>query len=495
MHENQPSAPNPRTVQEYIDETPFWADKTAVDSSPMTVMQWRIWILATAGKFFEGLVVFMTGVALPLIVLEFGLDSTGKGAVAAAPLFGILIGATLLGGLADYFGRKTMFIAEMVLFCLFLILITLTPNVILLVIFLFGIGMALGCDYPTAHMMISETIPSRQRGRMVLGAFGFQAIGALAGTVIGFLILKNLPDISAWRWMYATAIIPGILVVIGRFFITDSCHWLISMGRVKDAEHEMQRLLKRTPLYPQKVTLRPETESNAKSEKKFKSLFKKKHLKSTILASVPWFLQDLGTYGIGIFTPTILVTMIGHKVEHPHNLAQIVSNDMLAAKGAALIDLLLVVGIIAAIFLADKVGRIKLQIVGFIGCAVGLFLAAISMNLSGHMELVFLFAGFMLFNFMTNLGPNAMTYLIAGEVFPTRLRGKGAGFAASFAKIGAVLTAFFFPFLLNQIGTQTLLTILIGTSLLGALVTWAFRIETSGVNLETLDKDLPGTAA
>jgi hypothetical protein len=51
----------------------------------------------------------------------------------------------------------------------------------------------------------------------------------------------------------------------------------------------------------------------------------------------------------------------------------------------------------------------------------------------------------MLFNFMTNLGSNAQTYLLAGEVFPTRVRGMGAGFAAAFAKIGAVTTAFLFP--------------------------------------------------
>jgi nitrate/nitrite transporter NarK len=95
----------------------------------------------------------------------------------------------------------------------------------------------------------------------------------------------------------------------------------------------------------------------------------------------------------------------------------------------------------------------------------------------------------MLFNFMTNLGPNAMTYLIAGEVFPTRIRGLGAGFAASFAKIGAVLTAFLFPILLKQIGTARLLHLLVATSLLGALVTWWCRIETTGVNLETIGDD------
>lgn len=56
----------PRSVQSYIDETPLWPDGTATPGVPMTRMQWRIWMLATAGKFFEGLVVFMTGVALPV---------------------------------------------------------------------------------------------------------------------------------------------------------------------------------------------------------------------------------------------------------------------------------------------------------------------------------------------------------------------------------------------------------------------------------------------
>ena len=100
--------------------------------------------------------------------------------------------------------------------------------------------------------------------------------------------------------------------------------------------------------------------------------------------------------------------------------------------------------------------------------------------------MVLVFAGFLIFNFMTNLGPNAQTYLLAGEVFPTRIRGKGAGFAASFAKLGAVTTAFLFPILLDDIGTQFLLYILVATSLLGAVVTWLFRIETTGVNLEAI---------
>jgi hypothetical protein len=66
-----PPKQNAKTVQDYIDELPLWSDGTSLKSAPMTQMQWRIWGLAAAGKFFEGYVVFMTGVALPLIVREF----------------------------------------------------------------------------------------------------------------------------------------------------------------------------------------------------------------------------------------------------------------------------------------------------------------------------------------------------------------------------------------------------------------------------------------
>ena len=47
-----------KSLQSYIDETP---------PRPLSAMQWRIWSAAAMGKFFEGIVVFTTGVALPLI--------------------------------------------------------------------------------------------------------------------------------------------------------------------------------------------------------------------------------------------------------------------------------------------------------------------------------------------------------------------------------------------------------------------------------------------
>ncbi|MGA8991471.1 MAG: MFS transporter, partial [Rhodoplanes sp.] len=223
------------SVQGYIDESPLWADGTTAPPSRLTEMQQRIWWLSVAGKFFEGLVVFLTGVALPLIAKEYDLTEAQHGIVGAASLFGILIGASALGGLSDRFGRKPMFVFEMGLFIFFLVLIVFTQNFIWLVVCLFGMGLALGCDYPTAHLVISESTPTHSRGKLVLSAFGFQAAGALIGTAIGYLILANDPELEAWRWMYATAIIPAVLVLLGRFFITESPHWLAIRGREREA--------------------------------------------------------------------------------------------------------------------------------------------------------------------------------------------------------------------------------------------------------------------
>src|SRR4029077_8153858 len=219
--------------------------------------------------------------------------------VAAASLFGILIGATALGGLADRYGRKEMFIIEMVLFAIFILVLTFSASFLVVVVALVGIGLALGCDYPTAHLIISESIPSRIRGRMVLAAFGFQAVGGLAGTAVGFLILFENPDIGAWRWIYASTLVLAVPVTIGRCFIVQSPLWLMFRGRIEEAQAATHRLLLRAPPYPQKVVLHrlhvgdkrdyPERAS-------WSALFRGANLRRTLLAWVRWCLQDLGTY-------------------------------------------------------------------------------------------------------------------------------------------------------------------------------------------------------
>ncbi|QNG26056.1 MFS transporter [Synechococcus sp. HK01-R] len=475
------------SVQAYIEDVPVWDDGSPLAGPPLSSMQWLVWSLATAGKFFEGMIVFMQGVGLPLITREFSLTDFDKGLVTAATLAGILLGALLLGGLADRLGRQPVFIGEMVLLLIALLVASAAPSKGVLIASLFVIGLSLGADYPTAHLVISESIPASIRGRLVLGAFSFQAIGAVLGTAIASTVLGSMASspnaLDAWRVFFLVPVVPVAAVIWGRLFLPESSHWLVSRGLPEKAEKQLRKLLNRQNLTLAGVDRLEEIDAQQRSHD-WTKLFRGKYLRSTILTSVPWFLQDLSTYGIGIFTPVIIATAFGAQ-SHEHTVSALIHNDMIGARGTALIDVGFLVGIAVAILLADRWGRIPLQVTGFVGCAAGLFIAGLGGS-GSTINLPLVVAGFLLFQFMTNFGPNATTYLLAGEVFPTKIRGLGAGFAAASGKVGAVLTAFFFPTLLQVWGTDKLLMVLVVTSLLGAVVTWIYRIEPKGRDMESI---------
>lgn len=127
-----------------------------------------------------------------------------------------------------------MFIAEMVLFTIFLAGFTISPSLPVLLACLLGMGMALGCDYPTAHLMLSETMPTSSRSRTVLGAFAFQAVGAVAGATLAVVVL-SMPNasVSSWRVMFGLVVLPAALVTVGRFFTPQSPHWLLTRGGLR----------------------------------------------------------------------------------------------------------------------------------------------------------------------------------------------------------------------------------------------------------------------
>ena len=159
---------------------------------------------------------------LPLVARQFGMTSTEKGLITAATLFGILLGAVWLGGLADRWGRKPVFIGEMMLLALALIGAACSVNTRMLVLCLFLIGLALGADYPIAHLVISESIPAEIRGRLVLGAFSFQALGAVLATIIAALFLTFETSLSVWRQLYLLPVFPVLVVVFGRLSLPES---------------------------------------------------------------------------------------------------------------------------------------------------------------------------------------------------------------------------------------------------------------------------------
>ncbi len=447
-----------------------------------------LWLLSAGLIALDGFDFFIIGVALPFLAQDFGLDATALGAVATAAVAGSLVGSLTLGAITDRVGRQRMLIVDVLLFVVATAGTALAWNAASLIAFRFLVGVAIGADYPISVAYIIENVPARYRGRLVIGAFTFQAVGALLGALTGVVVLQLFSALYAdpesvaihyaWRWMLGVGVVMALTVAAVRLSVSlESPRYHISRGEYAAASAAASQLL------GEPITVTSETEpSREPASATYSALFNRTHRRSTVLASVPWFLQDIATYGIGIFTPAIIAMLVFSA--EPDFMAQQIN----AAQGAALVDIFLMVGFLCAVVLVERLGRMRLQIIGFLGMAVGLvILAASGLVPSGSgAEGGLVLAGFIVFNLMMNAGPNATTFLLSGEVFPTAIRATGAGFAAAFAKAGAVLGTFVLPILDQTWGLPPLLGGLALLCCLAAAVTHRFRIETTGPTLETL---------
>ena len=92
-------------------------------------------------------------------------------------------------------------------------------------------------------------------------------------------------------------------------------------------------------------------------------------------------------------------------------------------------------------------------------------------------DMVFIVAGFILFNTMMNAGPNLSTYTIPSEVFPVRLRASGHGLATGCGKVGATAGVLFFPIVQDHLGLMATLGIVAIFAVAGAAVTFLFQVK------------------
>lgn len=416
----------------------------------LTRIQKRVWLLSAMGIFLDGFDLFIVAIALPLVAVEMHADSWAQGLIGSAAVLGAIAGALTLGRLADVFGRRMLFVADLAVFAVSSLLSALSWSVMSLIAFRFLVGIGVGADYPIAAAYLAEFMPARLRGRMLVAAFSFQALGMLAGAATGITILLVHPSSAAWRWMLGAGLIPTIALVAARSGVPESEHW---RRHAEDAA--------------------------AGPAASYWSLFSARYLRRTLLATVPWSLMDVTLYGVGMFTPTILaaLSLVGR--------GSFLSMDIASSEGTALLDIFLLLGFALNIWLVERWGRIRLQTLGFMGMAIGLGLLSLSsLQPTEPRRLGLVAAGFAIFNLMVNAGPNATTYLLPAELFPTELRASGHGLAAACGKLGAAVGIFFLPVLKARLGIGTTVAIAAGVSLAGLGVTWTLGVETAGKSLE-----------
>lgn len=444
-----------------------------MDGSRMTPVHWKIWFLSAMGIFLDGFDLFIVGIALPLIILDFSPDPYVTGLIGAAAVIG--------GSLTERFGRKSIYIVDLLFFIIFSVACGLSWNLASLILFRFLLGVGIGADYPICASYVCEFMPTRLRGRMLISAFTFQALGMIAAAVVGLAILMIYPHPTAWRWMLLFGAIPAVIVLLLRTTVPESPRWYLEHGHIKSAakvicaiipakESDIRDCLKREAALIDK---------QKKEALGYHVLFSGQYLRRTILATVPWFLMDIATYAIGIFTPVILIALAFQA-----DGGNIIAQDIASTKGAALLDIFLIIGFLLNIWLVEKFGRMNLQMLGFLGMTAGLVVLGIASSV--ETSLILIFGGFILFNVMMNMGPNATTFIIPAELFPTRVRASAHGFAAAFAKLGGAVGIFLMPVFHAAYGLSVTLVLIAGACFAGLIITYLFRVETMGRSLEDL---------
>jgi len=460
----------------------------ALDQARMTRLHKMFWLLAALGLMLDGFDFFIIGVANPLIAEDLGANSWQKGLISAAAIVGAIFGAAFLGPLGDKIGRRRLFKYDLWIFVVFSIGCMIAWDTWSLIAFRFLLGIAIGLDYPIAASYLAEVLPQKNRGRWLISAFSLQAVGMLLGALVGVIVLLLLPDETSWRWMLGFGVIPALIIIWLRRKVPESPRWLAQNGHEQEAIKIVEELTNVPVIVTDKDREKVEQSSEGIRALWQPQLFKPDMIRRTIFASVPWFLMDIATYGVGIFTPT-LIAALAFGGDQDQSNTNFIADDILTLEWTAILDIFLVLGFVTAIFLVEKWGRVRLQTIGFALMSLGLIVLGIASILQGSSNTGYLgvvFIGFAIFNFFMNAGPNATTYALPAEIFPSDIRSAGHGFSAGAAKLGAALGVFFFPILQGAIGIPALVFAMSGICVLAMVITQIFKIEPAGKSLDEI---------
>jgi MFS family permease len=231
-------------------------------------------------------------------------------------LAGYVVGALVLAPLADRFGRRDMLLFTLILTGVGSLYTAFVPDYVNFVIARTITGLGIGADLALVNAYINEVAPGGRRASYTSLIFIMSSLGAFFGIWLG-LILTTPPapfplglsfatagpefQGSGWRWMYGIGALLALIGVVLRFRLPESPRWLISRGRVQEAESIVaameERARRRLDQLPP-----PATEIEVQSGETrvpYAEIFGNRlYLMRTILLVVVWFLGYVTVYSI-----------------------------------------------------------------------------------------------------------------------------------------------------------------------------------------------------
>ncbi len=444
-----------------------------LDSAPTNRFHRRVTFLSGMGVFLEGYDFTNIASALIFLVPYFGLTTGQVSALAVSTYIGTIAGALVAGWIADRYGRKTMYMADMILYGGFAVMSALSVSLNMLIASRVGLGFAIGADQALSFTIIAEFAPSKSRGRLNASTWVMWTVASLLTYVISFLLNPILGQ-QTWRVLFLASIVPVIIVLIMRSRLPETPRWLLMKGRRDDAARAIAETLGEAQAKEGLSALELQLDTGRAHEvARFSQLFSGwPQMRRTLYITFMWFCVTVNTYGIGYFTPYIF-KQLGFTAE------QSLFGGMMVASFA-------VIGSVIMMFSVERVGRRTLAITGFgLLAIIDLAISVLSGNLI-FIPLLILFSAFQLSAW---IGPAGLVGVVAPEVFPTNIRSLGTGFAAAMGRAGSIVGIVALPFLIAHVQLRGAMLFFFADAAIAFVAMIVFGRETKGQSLEDLFND------
>lgn len=385
---------------------------TLVDEAKFTPFHWSVLIWCLLIIIFDGYDLVIYGVALPLLMQEWGLSAVQAGLLASTALFGMMFGAMSFGTLSDKLGRKKTIMICVAIFSGFTFLGAFASSPVEFGILRFLAGLGIGGVMPNVVALMTEYAPKRIRSTLVAVMFSGYAIGGMTSALLGAWLVTDY----GWKIMFFIAGIPFVALPIIWKFLPESLMFLTKKGETAQVAEIVQKIS-------------PEQHINAETgfvlndviagdEAPLRALFQQGRLFSTLMFWVAFFMCLLMVYALGSWLPKLMI-QAGYSLGASmlFLFALNIGGMVGAIGGGALADRFHLKPVLSIMF---TVGALALILLGFNSPQAVLYTL---IALAGA----------------ATIGSQILLYTFVAQFYPTAVRSTGMGWASGIGRIGAIV--------------------------------------------------------
>jgi MFS family permease len=341
----------------------------------------------TGGWILDAMDVQIYSFAIPAIIAAFALSNADAGLIGTSTLLASAFGGWFAGALADRFGRVRTLQITIAWFAVFTFLCGFAQNYAQLLILRATMGFGFGGEWAAAAVLIGELIRAEHRGKAVGAMQSGWAIGWGIAALMATLFFSVFPQETAWRALFWVGLTPALLV----FFV--------------------RRMVDEPRVFAQ---TQQKLDAAGKSAN-FLEIFSPQLIRTTILTCLLSIGAQGGYYAITTWLPTFLRT--------ERKLTVLGTGGYLAV-----IIVGSFIGYLVSAWLNDRIGR-RANFILFALCSIATVIGYTQLQLDNTMMLYLGFPlGFFSSGIFSGMGP------FLTELFPTRMRGSGQGFAYNFGR-------------------------------------------------------------